>query len=62
MIILKNYEQTYYVTITATSSAGDVEVTSDGVTVVEENSPLTGIYVNDGEPCDATGLILFMHK
>ena len=47
--------QTYFVTITAVSSAGNVEVTSDGVTGVEENSPLTGVVVFDGEPCDHKG-------
>lgn len=46
------YFQTYYVTITAITSAGNVEVTSDGVTVVEENSPLKGVIVLDGEACD----------
>ena len=46
------YLQTYYVTITAISSAGNVEATSDGVTVVEENSPLKGVVVLDGEVCD----------
>ena len=46
------YFQTYYVTITAITSAGYVEVTSDGVTVVEENSPLKAVIVLDGEACD----------
>ena len=40
------------------SSAGNVEVTSDGVTVVEENSPLTGVVVFDGEPCDHKGKVI----
>lgn len=47
--------QTYYVTITAVSSAGNVEVTSDGVTVVTENSPLSDVFVFDGEPCRFKG-------
>ncbi|XP_078322971.1 uncharacterized protein LOC111122905 [Crassostrea virginica] len=50
-LTLDNFK-TYFVTITAVSSAGNVEVTSDGVTVVEENSPLTGVVIFDGEQCD----------
>lgn len=49
------YSQTYYVTITAVSSAGNVEVTSDGIIVVTENSPLGGVNVYDGEPCRFKG-------
>ncbi|KAK3100189.1 hypothetical protein FSP39_015958 [Pinctada imbricata] len=44
----------YFVTIKAVTDAGYVEVTSDGVTVVEENSVLSGIIINDGEPCTMT--------
>lgn len=55
-----SYPQTYYVTITAVSSAGNVEVTSDGVTVVTENSPLSDVYVFDGEPCSSKGNDLFL--
>ncbi|XP_061177042.1 uncharacterized protein LOC133185758 [Saccostrea echinata] len=47
--------KTYYVTITAVTSAGSVEVTSDGITVVQENASLSGISVFDGEPCIVSG-------
>ncbi|XP_061176006.1 uncharacterized protein LOC133184957 [Saccostrea echinata] len=47
--------KTYYVTITAVTSAGSVEVTSDGITVVQENASLSGISVFDGEPCNMSG-------
>ncbi|XP_056015772.1 uncharacterized protein LOC125675332 [Ostrea edulis] len=43
--------KTYYVTVTAVSSAGSVEMTSDGLTVVQENASLSGIFVFDGEEC-----------
>jgi hypothetical protein len=47
--------QTYYVTVTAVTLAGNVTVTSDGVTVVQEAASLSGIVINDGEPCNMTG-------
>ncbi|XP_061176007.1 uncharacterized protein LOC133184958 [Saccostrea echinata] len=43
--------KTYYVTITAITSAGSVQVISDGITVLKENASLAGISVFDGEPC-----------
>ncbi|XP_052707847.1 uncharacterized protein LOC128183063 isoform X2 [Crassostrea angulata] len=43
--------KTYYVTIIAESAAGSVNVTSDGVTVVQENAILNNVTVYDGEPC-----------
>lgn len=55
--------QTYYITITAVTLAGNVEVTTDGVTVVQENAVLSGIVINDGQNCTMTGLcslILFL--
>lgn len=48
--------QTYYITITAKSSAGAVSITSDGVTVVQENAILDNITVYDGKPCVEAGL------
>lgn len=36
--------------------AGNVEVTTDGVTVVQENAVLSGIVINDGQNCTMTGL------
>nr|XP_034332757.1 uncharacterized protein LOC105327902 isoform X2 [Crassostrea gigas] len=48
--------QTYYITITAESSAGAVNVTSDGVTVVEEDAFLDNITVYDGKPCVIAGV------
>lgn len=48
--------KTYFVTITAESSAGSVNVTSDGVTVVQENAILNNVTVYDGEPCVEAGL------
>ena len=49
--------QTYYVTVTAVTLAGVVTVTSDGVTVVREAAVLSGIVINDGEPCNMTGTL-----
>ncbi|XP_062616047.1 uncharacterized protein LOC134277752 [Saccostrea cucullata] len=46
-----NYFKKYYITITANTSAGSVEVSSDGVTVVKQNGSLSGVIVYDGEPC-----------
>nr|XP_034301655.1 uncharacterized protein LOC105322112 [Crassostrea gigas] len=46
--------QTYYITITAVTLAGNVEVTTDGVTVVQENAVLSGIVINDGQNCTMT--------
>ncbi|XP_061193435.1 uncharacterized protein LOC133201664 [Saccostrea echinata] len=48
-----SYYQIYFVTVTAISSAGRVEVTSDGVTVVRENDTLSGVLVFDGEKCSS---------
>lgn len=47
--------QKYYFTVTAVSSAGNTEVSSDGVTMVTENDVLTGVSVYDGKPCTMTG-------
>ena len=49
--------QTYYLTVTAVTLAGVVTVTSDGVTVVREAAVLSGIVINDGEPCKMTGTL-----
>ena len=49
--------QTYYVTVTAVTLVGVVTVTSDGVTVVREAAVLSGIIINDGEPCNMTGTL-----
>lgn len=38
--------------------AGSVTLTSDGVTVIQDGAVLSGITVQDGEPCNMTG----MHK
>ncbi|XP_078334035.1 uncharacterized protein LOC111124258 [Crassostrea virginica] len=46
--------KTYYVTVTAVTLVGVVTVTSDGVTVVREAAVLSGIVINDGEPCNMT--------
>ena len=53
--------QTYYVTVTAVTLAGVVTVTSDGVTVVREAAVLSGIVINDGEPCNMTGTLYDNH-
>ena len=47
--------QKYYFTVTAVSSAGNTEVSSDGVTMVTENDVLTGVSIYDGKPCTMTG-------
>lgn len=41
----------YYVTIEASTTAGNVNVSSDGVRVLDVNQNLTGIYVFDGSNC-----------
>ncbi|XP_078321865.1 uncharacterized protein LOC111103999 isoform X3 [Crassostrea virginica] len=53
---------TYYITITANSSAGYVEATSDGITVVKENAILNNISVFEGEPCYETGNVSISAK
>lgn len=45
--------------MTAVSSAGSVEMTSDGLTVVQENASLSGIFVFDGEECVTEGMNIF---
>ncbi|KAK3101903.1 hypothetical protein FSP39_007221, partial [Pinctada imbricata] len=54
-VVFEVVPDTYYITITAVADSGNVKVTSDGVTVVEENYVLSGIVINDGEPCNMTG-------
>jgi len=51
--------QKYYFTVTAVSSAGNTNVSSDGVTIVTENDILTGVIIYDGKPCNMTGKILW---
>ena len=46
--------------MTAVTLAGVVTVTSDGVTVVREAAVLSGIDINDGEPCNMTGTQHYM--
>ncbi|XP_062569401.1 uncharacterized protein LOC134231455, partial [Saccostrea cucullata] len=46
--------QRYYVTISAVTSAGNVEVTSDGVIVVQQDAVLSGITIYDGQNCTMT--------
>lgn len=43
-------------TVTAVTLAGSVTLTSDGVTVVQDGAVLSGITVQDGEPCNMTGM------
>ncbi|XP_038050540.1 uncharacterized protein LOC119723761 [Patiria miniata] len=43
---------TYYVTIRANSEAGSVNVTSDGVKVIQEGVALEGAVIKDGLGCD----------
>ncbi|XP_038057739.1 uncharacterized protein LOC119729229 [Patiria miniata] len=43
---------TYYVTIRANSEAGSVNVTSDGVKVIQEGQVLEGAVIKDGLGCD----------
>ncbi|XP_063415906.1 uncharacterized protein LOC134697555 [Mytilus trossulus] len=54
--------ETYYFTVTALSSAGNTAVSSDGVTIVTENDALSGITLNDGEPCNMTDLTVGHHE
>ncbi|XP_021356985.1 uncharacterized protein LOC110452658 [Mizuhopecten yessoensis] len=46
--------QTYYFTVEAVTSVGSVNVTSDGITVVQEGATLTGVNVFDGKLCNFT--------
>ncbi|XP_071964161.1 uncharacterized protein [Antedon mediterranea] len=41
----------YYTVVIATSSAGSVNVTSDGVSILPRDTALYGTTVADGEPC-----------
>lgn len=51
------YFQTYYATVIAVTSIGSVNVSSDGITVVQENMTLTGITIYDGINCTSEGNI-----
>ncbi|XP_038050879.1 uncharacterized protein LOC119724031 [Patiria miniata] len=44
--------ETYYVTVRANSEAGSVNVTSDGVKVIQEGQALEGAVIKDGLGCD----------
>jgi hypothetical protein len=44
--------------VIAVSSAGNTNVSSDGVTIVTENDVLTDVIIYDGKPCNMTGKIL----
>ncbi|KAL3841826.1 hypothetical protein ACJMK2_019925 [Sinanodonta woodiana] len=46
----------YYVTVKASSTTGNVIVTSDGVMVVQNGAKFDAIIINDGVPCNGTGL------
>ncbi|KAL3843250.1 hypothetical protein ACJMK2_021192 [Sinanodonta woodiana] len=48
------YFKTYFIVITAITTAGNTSVTSDGVTVVREGEELAGIRVMDGHSCRNT--------
>ncbi|KAK3581570.1 hypothetical protein CHS0354_031918 [Potamilus streckersoni] len=48
--------QKYYVSIKASSSAGTVMVSSDGVMVVQVGANFGAIIIKDGVPCNGTGL------
>ncbi|XP_071123054.1 uncharacterized protein [Mytilus edulis] len=54
--------QTYYFTVTAISSAGNTNVSSDGVTMVTEGDILSGVVISDGVPCNMTDLIVDHHE
>ncbi|XP_072048763.1 uncharacterized protein [Amphiura filiformis] len=45
------YFQIYYVTVEAMTNVGSVNVTSDGVKVLQENSSLSGVEIYDGVKC-----------
>ncbi|XP_071954211.1 uncharacterized protein [Antedon mediterranea] len=49
------YFKMYYTTIIATSSAGSVNVSSDGVNVLPKDAFIYGTIVADGEPCSDIG-------
>jgi len=49
------FQQTYYFTVEAMTSVGSVNVTSDGVTVVQALYVLNNVNVYDGKPCNMTG-------
>ncbi|KAL3841827.1 hypothetical protein ACJMK2_019926 [Sinanodonta woodiana] len=48
--------QRYYVTLKASSTSGNVIVTSDGVMVVQNGMNFGAIIIKDGIPCNGTGL------
>jgi hypothetical protein len=43
--------QKYYVTVEAIAKTGSVKVTSDGVTIVDNKTEVTGLVINDGPIC-----------
>ena len=49
--------QKYYVTLEAGTTAGTVNVSSDGVQVLDINRKLTGIVLRDGTNCSSKFLI-----
>lgn len=48
--------QKYFFTVKATSSVGDIVMSSDGVVIISDGGVLDGIEIKDGQPCPRTGL------
>ena len=51
--------QKYYVTVVATTNAGDVTVSSDGVTVIQTDENEAEIKIKDGPACSAHGIDMY---
>lgn len=53
--------QTYFSTVEAVAATGSVKVSTDGVTIVNNNTELEGVIVNDGPICSGiNNFCLFM--
>ena len=50
--------QNYYVTVIASTNAGDVTVSSDGVTVIQTDENEAGITIKDGPGCSSDGMLI----
>lgn len=48
--------QTYYQVVVASTGSREIQIVSDGITIVQENAQLDGIEVFDGLACNGTGI------
>lgn len=48
--------QTYYMTVEAVTTSGSIIVSSDGVTIIDNSTSLTGIHIKDGYNCSGKNI------